>query len=75
VDPVGVLGLAGALGRVPQRVRIVVCEPLALAAPDEVRAELSPPVAAAIDGAVALVRALVAELGADGTHSTDGGAL
>jgi hydrogenase maturation protease len=58
MDPVRVLGLARALGRVPERVLVVACEPETVVRAehdDELVGELSAPVAAAVDRAVALV--------------------
>jgi hydrogenase maturation protease len=65
MDPRRVLGLARALGSVPPRVLIVACEPLRVVDgenDDELVGELSPPVRAAVDEAVALVESLVTEL-------------
>jgi hydrogenase maturation protease len=61
MDPRRVLGLARALGRVPPRVLIVACEPFQIA-DDDLVGELSPPVRAAVDEAVALVESLVTEM-------------
>jgi hydrogenase maturation protease len=64
MDPATVLRLVQALGGAPPRTLLVACEPLVQmsgAEPDVVVA-LSQPVAAAVDGAVALVEELVAEL-------------
>ncbi|MEV0590692.1 hydrogenase maturation protease [Nonomuraea cavernae] len=58
LDPVKVLRLARELGRVPERVLVVCCEPATVltGSPDEdVLAELSEPVRAAVDQAVRLV--------------------
>jgi hydrogenase maturation protease len=58
MDPVRVLGLARALGGVPERVLVVACEPETVVhaeQDDELVGELSAPVAAAVDRAVALV--------------------
>jgi len=64
MDPRRVLGLARALGRVPPRVYVVACEPRTIVQgdEDELVGELSPPVLAAVEEAVALVESLVAEL-------------
>jgi hydrogenase maturation protease len=65
MDPRRVLGLARALGRVPPRVLVVACEPQTIVRgehDDELVGELSPPVSAAVDDAVALVESLVREL-------------
>lgn len=65
MDPRRVLGLARALGRVPPRVYVVACEPQTIVRgenDDELVGELSPPVLAAVDEAVALLESLVAEL-------------
>jgi hydrogenase maturation protease len=65
MDPVRVLGLARALGRVPERVLVVACEPARIVHgehDEDLVDELSPPVAAAVDEAVRLVAELAAEL-------------
>jgi hydrogenase maturation protease len=65
MDPVRVLGLARALGRVPPRVLVVACEPERIVHgehDEDLVGELSPPVAAAVDEAVQLVAELTAEL-------------
>jgi len=65
MDPVRVLGLARALGRVPPRVLVVACEPARIVHgehDEDLVDELSPPVAAAVDEAVRLVAELAAEL-------------
>ena len=65
MDPVKVLALARALGRVPPRVLVVGCEPSRMISAeqwDEMEMGLSPPVSAAVDAAVTLVEELVAEL-------------
>jgi hydrogenase maturation protease len=64
MDPVKVLALARQLGDVPERVLLVGCEPLVRMRGDEedVIAELSEPVAAAVGEAVGLVEELVQEL-------------
>lgn len=60
LDPVRVLGLARALGRVPPRVLLVACEPERIA-DDDLVGELSPSVAAAVPEAVRLVLSLLGE--------------
>lgn len=64
MDPVRVLRLAGELGPLPGRVLLVGCEPGVLRSGDEedVVAELSPLVRAALDRALPLVEDLIAEL-------------
>ena len=64
MDPVSVLALARRLGPVPERVLVVGCEPAArmTGAEDEVVVEISPPVRAAVDEAVALVESVLDEL-------------
>jgi hydrogenase maturation protease len=64
MDPVSVLRLARTLGHVPACVRIVACEPQILVPPDdpEMVMELSPPVRAAVDGAVRLVQQVIDEI-------------
>jgi hydrogenase maturation protease len=64
MDPVKVLGLARALGGPPPRTLVVACAPEVVMSGDEedVVAELSPPVAAALDAGVELVESLLDEL-------------
>jgi hydrogenase maturation protease len=64
MDPVSVLRTARRLGAAPGRTLIVGCEPLTRMTGEEpdVVMELSPPVAAAVERAVALVESLLAEL-------------
>jgi hydrogenase maturation protease len=64
MDPVKVLGLAGALGGIPPRTLVVGCEPLTrmTGEEDEVVAELSAPVRAAVDEAERLVTSLLEEI-------------
>jgi hydrogenase maturation protease len=65
MDPVRVLGLARALGRVPARVLVVACEPEAVVHgehDEDLVGELSPSVRAAVDEAVTLVESMVVEL-------------
>jgi len=64
MDPVKVLALARTLGRLPERVLVVGCEPrtsMSIEDPDLLM-ELSEPVRAAIDGAVGLVESLLEEI-------------
>jgi cytochrome P450 len=68
MDPVRVLGLARALGRVPERVLVVACEPERIVHgehDEDLVGELSATVQAAVDEAVPLVESLVAELAAE----------
>jgi hydrogenase maturation protease len=68
MDPVRVLGLARALGRVPPRVLVVACEPDRIVHgehDEDLVGELSAAVRAAVDEAVPLVEALVAGLAAE----------
>ena len=64
MDPVQVLALARALGGELPRVLVVGCEPAVrmTGAEEEVVADLSEPVRAAVDGAVSLVESLVEDL-------------
>jgi hydrogenase maturation protease len=64
MDPVRVLRLARELGGLPARTLVVACRPQTIPDPDsdEIVGELSPPVGAAVDEAVPLVRALVEQL-------------
>jgi hydrogenase maturation protease len=68
MDPVRVLGLARALGRVPPRVLVVACEPERIVRgehDEDLVGELSAPVRAAVDEAVGVVESLVADLAAE----------
>jgi hydrogenase maturation protease len=71
MDPVKVLGLVRALGGAPPRTFVVGCEPLTRmnADEDELRAELSEPVRAALEQAVKVVESLLGELTA--THQKE----
>jgi hydrogenase maturation protease len=64
MDPVRVLALAQTLGRVPGRVLVVGCEPAVRMTGDEeeIVMELSAPVTAALDQAVAIVESLLEDL-------------
>jgi hydrogenase maturation protease len=65
MDPLRVLGLARALGRVPPRVLVVACEPASVVHgehDEDLVGELSAPVQAAVDEAVELVESVVQEL-------------
>jgi hydrogenase maturation protease len=64
MDPLKVLGVARALGPLPNRVLIVACEPQEVLTGEEgeVVMELSAPVGAAVQAAVELVRSLAEEL-------------
>jgi hydrogenase maturation protease len=64
MDPLKVLGVAGALGPLPDRVLIVACEPQLLMTGEEgeVVMELSAPVSAAVQAAAELVRSLAQDL-------------
>jgi hydrogenase maturation protease len=64
MDPVKVLALARQVGPVPERVLVVGCEPAVRMTgdEDEVVGEISAPVRAAIDPAVALVESVIEEL-------------
>ena len=64
MDPVKVLALARQLGDVPERVLLVGCEPKVHMSGEEedVVGELSEPVHAAVDDAVALIESLLEEL-------------
>jgi len=64
MDPVRVLGLARTLGTLPPRVLVVGCEPQTDMSLDdeELVMGLSPPVKAAMDGAVELVESLLEDL-------------
>jgi hydrogenase maturation protease len=68
MDPVSVLQTAARLGASPGRTLVVGCEPLTRMSGEDpdVVVELSPPVAAAVEEAVALVESLLAELTSQG---------
>jgi hydrogenase maturation protease len=62
MDPVRVLALARAMGRIPERVLVVACEPAVIVDgehDEDLVGELSPVVEAAVDDAVRLVTELV----------------
>jgi hydrogenase maturation protease len=68
MDPVRVLGLARALGRIPPHVLVVACEPERIVHgehDEDLVGELSATVQAAVEEAVPLVESLVAELAAE----------
>ena len=64
ISPAGVLALARALGEAPPRTFVVGCEPQVVMTgeEDEIAAELSTPVRAALDPAIELVESLLHEL-------------
>jgi hydrogenase maturation protease len=65
MDPVRVLALARALGRVPPQVFVVACEPACVVEgqnDDDLVGELSSPVRAAVEEAASVVETLVADL-------------
>ena len=64
MDPARVLAFARALGPLPERVFVVGCEPGVVPDPssDEIVAELSAPVAEAVENAVVQIEQLLAEL-------------
>jgi len=71
MDPVKVLALAQGLGDPLPRVLVVGCEPAAVPTEDEdLSAELSEPVRAALDGAVRTVESLLDELTSEQTNET-----
>lgn len=61
LDPVRVLQWARAMGGELPRLRVVGCEPATFGTAEQPASGLSPPVAAAIEDAVAVVESLVAE--------------
>jgi hydrogenase maturation protease len=61
MDPTRVLALVRAMGGALSWLRLVACEPASLGDGDDVAVGLSPPVEAAVDGAVALVEDLLRE--------------
>jgi len=65
MDPVKVLALARALGRVPPRVVVIACEPAVVVSgehDEDLVGELSEPVQAAVEDAVLLVESVVSDL-------------
>jgi hydrogenase maturation protease len=66
MDPVSVIGLVHSLGGSPPRTYVVGCEPETRLSPDseEIVAELSEPVQAALDQALEVVESLLADLAA-----------
>ncbi|MBA2239739.1 MAG: hydrogenase maturation protease [Solirubrobacterales bacterium] len=64
MDPVRVLALAAQLGPIPDRVLVVGCEPQVQMTGEEedLVGELSPPVAAAVEGGVEMVESVIGEL-------------
>jgi hydrogenase maturation protease len=73
MDPVKVLAMVRALGGSPPRALVVGCEPLRHPNPEdeEIVAELSEPVRAALDEGVTLVESLLEELTNEGTEVRD----
>jgi hydrogenase maturation protease len=62
MDPATVLRLVQALGGKPPRVLVVGCEPATVELDEEGQMGLSPPVAAAVDEAVAMIESLLLDL-------------
>ena len=81
MDPVKVLALARSLGGGSAPTYVVGCEPATMTDPEsgDVQVGLSPPAAAAVDGAVEMVEAqlarLTAEDGADACRPSAGGRM
>lgn len=73
LDPAKVLRLVTALGGQCRRVLLVACEPATFGDEEEGLMGLSPPVAAAVDHAVAAVEALVGKLLEEGSETATGG--
>jgi len=65
MDPLKVLRAVASSGTLPARTLIVGCQPAPLSDEDEMQMEISPPVRAAIDEAVAMVQEIVAGYLAD----------
>jgi hydrogenase maturation protease len=59
MDPVRVLRMAATMGGTPRNVLVVGCEPATLGTEDDSAMGLSPPVEAAVEGAIRLIRSLV----------------
>lgn len=73
LHPARAIALAQSMGPVIAELRLVGCEPETLGDEDEPLMELSPPVAAAVERAVVLIEALIAELrGAAPAHAPPG---
>lgn len=74
MDPVAVLQFAQQFGPLPERTLVVGCEPQTVGDPDgpDVLGELTPPVSAAVDAAVPLIRRLIDELLAAPAKRTGG---
>lgn len=68
LDPLKVFGLANALGGRLPRLYVVGCEPGRLESEDGRLPSLSPPVSAALDGAVAMAESLVRRIAAEGSR-------
>jgi hydrogenase maturation protease len=62
MNPLNVLRTARELGSTIERVLLVGCEPAPVALEDDMRMELSEPVAAAVDEAVTMIESLVTKL-------------
>ena len=62
MDPVKVLRLARELGSTLKRVLLVGCEPGPLPSDDDIHAEISAPVQAAVDEATNLIKSLVTQI-------------
>jgi hydrogenase maturation protease len=69
VHPLRAIELARSMGRLPRVIRVIACEPEQLGDDDEPVMGLSPPVEAAVEGALALVYELVRTLGSDVHHA------
>lgn len=61
MDPMKVLGLVKMLGGTPRSIRVLGCEPATFGSDEDPALALSPPVAAAVDEAVAMLENLVNE--------------
>ncbi len=62
MDPVKVLRLASAIGKTPQRILVVGCEPATLGTDDDPAMGLSEPVEAAVGEAILLIQSVVDRL-------------
>ncbi len=74
MDPVRVLRLAAALGRLPPRIVVVGCEPLTIEGGeplDDGLVALSPPVRAAVEPAVSLVKTIIRNITSTEFHRTE----
>lgn len=74
MDPMKVLRTAAAMGALPRRLLVVGCQPQTPQSPDDDGSDMplgmSPPVAAAVDEAAAMVESLVEQFSVEGAASS-----